>query len=182
MGDYYELLGVQRDASQDEIKRAFRKKAMELHPDANPDDPESEAAFKEVALAYEILSDPERRQRYDRYGPEGVAAGADAFNFNSNFGSLGDIFDAFFGGGATGFGGSGGRAGPPRGQDLEVVAEIDFEKAVFGGEHAITIRTALAATPVRRPVPRRDRRPRRARSAVDRDRCGAFGNRSSDRW
>lgn len=144
MADYYALLGVQRDASQDEIKRAFRKKAMELHPDANPGDPESEAAFKEVALAYETLSDPDRRVRYDRYGPEGVAAGADAFNFNSNFGSLGDIFDAFFGGGATGFGGSGGRAGPPRGQDLEVVAEIEFEKAVFGGEHAITIRTALA--------------------------------------
>jgi molecular chaperone DnaJ len=143
--DYYELLGVRRDATQDDIKRAFRRRAMELHPDANPDDPEAESQFKEVALAYEVLSDPERRQRYDIVGPEGAAASAgnDAFNFNSNFGSLGDIFDAFFGGSAGGFAG-GGRGGPPRGQDLEVVAEIDFERAVFGGEHPVTVRTAIA--------------------------------------
>jgi molecular chaperone DnaJ len=142
--DYYELLGVRRDATQDDIKRAFRRRAMELHPDANPDDPEAETQFKEVALAYETLSDPERRQRYDRFGPDGAAGiSADAFNFNSNLGGLGDIFDAFFGGQATGFGG-GGRGGPPRGQDLEVVAEIGFERAVFGGEHPITIRTAIA--------------------------------------
>jgi len=143
VADYYELLGVGRDASQDEIKRAFRKRGKETHPDANPDDPGAEAAFKEVALAYETLSDPERRLRYDRYGPDGVTPGAGA-NFASDFGSLGDIFDAFFGGGASGFGGSGGRAGPPRGQDLEVVVDIDFEKAVFGGEQPVTIRTALA--------------------------------------
>ncbi|MEY2404702.1 MAG: molecular chaperone DnaJ [Acidimicrobiaceae bacterium] len=145
MRDYYELLGVRRDATQDDIKRAFRRRAMELHPDANPDDPEAESQFKEVALAYEVLSDPERRQRYDIVGPEGAAASAgnDAFNFNSNFGSLGDIFDAFFGGSAGGFAG-GGRGGPPRGQDLEVVAEIDFERAVFGGEHPVTVRTAIA--------------------------------------
>ena len=142
MTDFYELLGVGRDATQDAIKRAFRKRAMELHPDANPDDPEAETQFKEVALAYETLSDPERRQRYDMFGPEGVAA-TGAGGFDTGFGSLGDIFDAFFGGGATGFGG-GGRGGPPRGQDLEVVADIDFEKAVFGGEHAITVRTAVA--------------------------------------
>src|SRR4051794_2119107 len=117
MADYYELLGVRRDASQDEIKRAFRKRAMELHPDANPDDPASEAAFKEVALAYEVLSDPDRRLRYDRYGPDGVTPGAD-MNFTNDFGSLGDIFDAFFGGGGSAFGGGGGRGGPPRGQDL----------------------------------------------------------------
>jgi molecular chaperone DnaJ len=145
VSDYYELLGVRRDATQDDIKRAFRRRAMELHPDANPDDPAAEAQFKEVARAYETLSDPERRQRYDMFGPEGAAAaaGADAFNFGSNFGSLGDIFDAFFGGGATGFAG-GVRGGPPRGQDLEVVAEIEFERAVFGGEHPVTVRTAIA--------------------------------------
>ena len=144
MADYYELLGVRRDASPDDIKKAFRRKAMELHPDANPDDPEAESQFKEVALAYEVLSDADRRLRYDRYGPDGAAAvGGDAFNFNNNFGSLGDIFDAFFGGAAGGFSASG-RAGPPRGQDLEVVAEVDFERAVFGGEHAITVRTAIA--------------------------------------
>jgi molecular chaperone DnaJ len=137
--DYYELLGVSRDATADDIKRAYRKRARELHPDTNPD-PEAEAQFKEVALAYETLSDPARRQRYDRFGPDGAngAGGADPFGF----GGVGDIFDAFFGGG--GFGGNAGPSGPPRGTDLEVVAEIDFEVAVFGGEHSITVRTASA--------------------------------------
>src|SRR5438045_5372554 len=125
--DFYELLGVARDASQDEIKRAFRQRARELHPDAKQNDPESEALFKEVAVAYETLSDPERRRRYDQFGPEGAAAAtADPFNFGGGYGSLGDIFDAFFGGGASGFGGGSTRSGPPRGQDLEVVTEIEF--------------------------------------------------------
>src|SRR5258708_4695843 len=135
MTDYSELPGVRRDASQDAIKRAFRRRAIELHPAATPDAPAAQAQVHAVARAYPTLSAPERRQRYDMFGPEGAAAsaGADAFNFGSNLGSLGDIFDAFFGGGATGFAG-GGRGGPPRGQDLEVVAEIECERAVFGGE------------------------------------------------
>jgi len=143
--DYYELLGVHRDATQDEIKRAYRQRARELHPDTNPDDPAAEAQFKEITVAYETLSDPERRQRYDRFGPEGAAAGVagDPFGFG---GGIGDIFDAFFGGGSGGFGRGGfaGQAGPPRGSDLEIVADIAFETAVFGGEQDLTVRTAVA--------------------------------------
>ena len=143
--DYYELLGVRRDATQDDLKRAYRQRARELHPDTNPDDPEGEAKFKEITRAYEVLSDPERRRRYDMFGDDGTsaAAGADPFNFTGGFGNLGDIFDAFFGGGGgSGFGAS--RGGPPRGQDLEVVVDVEFETAVFGGEHPVTVRTAVA--------------------------------------
>src|SRR5436190_10168966 len=121
--DYYELLGVRRGASAEDIKRAYRKLARELHPDVNPDDPAAEARFKEITVAYETLSDPERRQRYDLFGPDRAAAtaGGDPFGFG---GGLGDIFDAFFGGG-SGFGGGRGATGPPRGTDLEVVTEIE---------------------------------------------------------
>ncbi|MGH9245107.1 MAG: molecular chaperone DnaJ [Acidimicrobiales bacterium] len=147
--DYYALLGVGRDATADDIKRAYRRLARELHPDANPGDPDTEALFKEVARAYEVLSDPDRRRRYDAFGPDGVGAtvgggAGDPFGFG---GGLGDIFDAFFGGGRGGSvftGGMGGPATAPRGTDLEVVAELSFETAVFGGEHELTVRTAVA--------------------------------------
>jgi molecular chaperone DnaJ len=145
LADYYELLGVSRDATPEELKRAYRQRARELHPDTNPD-PRAEALFKEMSLAYETLSDPQRRRRYDMFGPEGAAAAGGGDPFAGNFGNIGDIFDAFFGGGAGG-GFGGGRGGPPRGQDLEVIAEIDFELAVFGGEHAVSVRTAVACEP-----------------------------------
>ena len=101
--DYYDLLGVDRDASAEEIKRAYRQRARELHPDTNPD-PTAEARFKEVARAYEVLADPEQRARYDRFGPDGVAAGVGGDPFGFGGGGLGDIFDAFFGGSSP-FGG-----------------------------------------------------------------------------
>ena len=137
--DYYELLGVTRDASADDIKRAYRSLARQLHPDTNPD-PGAEARFKEVAAAYEVLSDPEKRQRYDRFGPEGVAG--EPFGFGG--GGINDIFDAFFGG-ASPFGGGArrGPSGPPRGQDLEAVADLAFEEAVFGARHPVEVRTAV---------------------------------------
>ena len=141
MADYYELLGVSRNATADELKKAYRKRARELHPDANPDDPEAEAQFKELSKAYAVLSDDEQRARYDRFGEAGVG-GAGGPNVDDLFGGgLGDIFDAFFGGGGgSPFGGRRGPSGPPRGQDMEVAVAITFEQAVFGDQIPVELK------------------------------------------
>jgi len=139
--DYYELLGVRPDASAEEIKKAYRQRARELHPDTNPD-PEAESRFKEVAVAYETLSDPDRRRRYDQFGPEGAGAGGDPFGFGGS-GGIGDIFDAFFGGAGGGFN-QRGPSGPPAGADLEVGVRLTLEQAVFGAQEEVTVRTAVA--------------------------------------
>ena len=142
--DYYELLGVSRTATQEEIKRAFRQLARRLHPDTGHGDPESEALFKQVAHAYEVLSDPDKRRRYDTYGPDGVNGGAANAADPFGFGGIGDVFEAFFGGSPFGGRGARGSGGPPRGSDLEVVVDLEFEQAVFGCEHAVSVRTAVS--------------------------------------
>ena len=139
MADYYELLGVARDASDEEVKSAYRRKARELHPDRTGGDRGSEARFKEVTLAYEVLRDPERRARYDRFGPEGmdVPMGGMSDIFG---GGLGDIFDAFFGGGTS----AGRRGGPVRGSDAEVLLELELRDAVFGAVREVSVDQAVA--------------------------------------
>jgi molecular chaperone DnaJ len=139
--DFYELLGVAPNATEDEIKRAYRKLARELHPDANGGNPAAEERFKEVTLAYETLRDPERRRRYDVFGPD-MARGAGAgdpfagMGFGSN---LGDLFDTIFGGAGR----PRGPAGPPRGNDLEVTTTIEFVQAVFGAQREVDVRAPV---------------------------------------
>ena len=132
--DYYEVLGVSREASDQEIKSAYRKLALKFHPDCNPGDKEAEERFKEAAEAYSVLCDPQKRQRYDAYGHAGLggAAGFDPTIF-SDFGDiLGDLF---------GFGDAFGRrrGGPRRGSDLRYNLDLGFEEAVFGTETHIQI-------------------------------------------
>jgi molecular chaperone DnaJ len=126
--DPYDVLGVARDASEQDVKKSFRRLARELHPDVNAHDPQAEEKFKEAAEAYEILSDPQRRATYDRYGHEGLRSGGYAPNFDA-FSSIGDLFDAFFGG-ANPFGGR--SAGPAQGGDVAAALEIDLREAASG--------------------------------------------------
>lgn len=132
--DYYRTLGVSEDASPDELKRAFRKLARDSHPDANPDDPTAEARFREIAEAYEVLSDPDKRRAYDR------GETLDFGDLLSGFG-LDDLLRSVFGDGGL-FGGAGGRATARRGRDLMVTAKVTLEEAAFGTTSEISYRAA----------------------------------------
>ena len=120
--DYYELLGVDRGAASGDLKRAYRQLARQYHPDANPNDEEAEAKFKEISEAYAVLSDNDARARYDQFGHDGLrggGTGGDPFNFDLN-----DIFENFFGGNPFGGGRNRGPSGPPPGEDHEVVLDL----------------------------------------------------------
>ncbi len=134
--DFYEVLGVDRNATDDQIKRAYRALARKYHPDANQNDASSAEHFKEVSVAYEALSDPEKRRRYDMFGPDNSGGGggpADGFGLN-------DLFGAFFGG--SGFGGGGG--GPRRGPDAEYVLDLTLEQAAAGATHELDLNLQVA--------------------------------------
>lgn len=147
--DYYEVLGVSKTATQDELKKAYRKLARKYHPDLNKDNPEAAEKFKECNEAYSVLSDEQKRAQYDQFGPEafenggmGGGPGADGFGGFGGFGGSGmeDIFDMFFGG--QGRGGRSNNAGPQRGADLRYDMEITFEEAAFGVEKEISLKRA----------------------------------------
>ena len=142
--DYYEVLGLQKGASSDDIKKAYRKLAMKYHPDRNPDSKEAEEKFKEAAEAYEVLSDDEKRSRYDQFGFAGVDPNYGAgqgggfgggFGGFGDFGDLGDIFGSFFGGG----GGRSNANAPRRGENIGARLELTFEEAAFGCEKEVSI-------------------------------------------
>jgi molecular chaperone DnaJ len=130
MADHYQTLGVSRDATQEEIKKAYRRLARELHPDANSSDPEAEERFKSVSHAYQVLSDPEKRRRYDTFGDDRASGGFSDFG---DFGGIGDLFSSFFGGGGQR------RSGPQRGADVLAHLELTLEEAATGAEKDIEL-------------------------------------------
>lgn len=140
--DYYEVLGIEKGADGDQIKKAYRKMAKKYHPDINKDNPQAEEKFKEVNEAYEILSDPQKKQAYDQFGHAGVDPNAGFGGGGAGgFGGfdMGDIFDSFFGGFGGGFGGGARRNGPRKGSDIHQSVELTFTEAAFGVTKEIVI-------------------------------------------
>lgn len=137
--DYYDVLGVSKGASNDEIKKAYRKLAKQYHPDANPDNKEAEAKFKEASEAYEVLSDSTKRGSYDQFGHAAFEGGAGGgYQYQGGFSDFSDIFEGIFGGDMFGGGGRR-RNGPRRGADVNISVQIEFEEAVFGTTKDINI-------------------------------------------
>ena len=141
--DFYEILGVERTATEIEIKKAYRQKALKYHPDKNPGDSEAEEKFKEAAEAYEILGNPEKKARYDRYGHAGVSGAAGNgyhhMSMDDIFSQFGDIFGGAFGGGFSGFGGGGRRRRVNRGSNIRVRVKLTLEEIAHGVEKKIKV-------------------------------------------
>jgi molecular chaperone DnaJ len=149
--DFYDVLGVSKDATPEELKKAYRKMAIKYHPDKNPDDKASEEKFKEAAEAYEVLSDPQKRSRYDRFGHQGLGGGASGgqhMSMDDIFSHFGDIFGGAFGGGFGGFGGGGtsGRRHVNRGSNLRVKVKLTLDEVAHGVEKKIKLNKYVSCT------------------------------------
>lgn len=149
--DYYEILGVTRNASDAEIKKAYRQMALKFHPDKNPGNKEAEDRFKEAAEAYEVLSNPEKRSRYDQFGHEGVRNGGGGgygggMSMDDIFSQFGDIFGSAFGGGFSGFGGGGSRRRVNKGTNLRVKVKLSLEEIARGVEKKIKVSKLVACS------------------------------------
>lgn len=146
--DYYEILGLNKSASAAEIKKAYRKKAIEFHPDKNPGDSKAEEMFKKAAEAYEILSNPDKRARYDQYGHaafEGGGFGGGGMNMEDIFSQFGDIFGSAFGGGFGGFGGFSGGQRRVKGSNLRIRVKLSLEEVANGVEKKVKVRRKVQA-------------------------------------
>ena len=149
--DYYDVLGVSKSSSQDEIKKAYRKVALKYHPDRNPDDKDAEDKFKEAAEAYDVLGNEEKRRKYDQFGHQAFGAGAGGGGFHGNMNDIFDMFGDIFGGGGGGFGGfggfggGGGRARQAKGSNLRIKVKLTLEEVANGVEKKIKIRRAKIA-------------------------------------
>ena len=146
--DYYEILGVSKNASAAEIKKAYRKKAIQYHPDKNPGDTKAEEMFKKAAEAYEVLSDPDKKSRYDQFGHaafEGGGFGAGGMNMEDIFSQFGDIFGSAFGGGFGGFGGFGGGQRRMKGSNLRIRVKLSLDEVAHGVEKKVKVRRKIQA-------------------------------------
>ena len=164
--DYYEILGVARDAATTDVKKAYRKLALELHPDRNPDNKEAEEKFKEASEAYEVLSDADKRATYDRFGHEGLRGGGyrGVGDVDEVFTHFQDIFGDLFGGAMGGFGGRRARRGPSQGADLQMTLVLTLKEAAFGIEKEISLKHPVKCEPCRG-------------EGGTRETCGACGGR-----
>ncbi len=147
--DYYDILGVSKNATESEIKKAYRKKAIQYHPDRNPNDPKAEEMFKKLAEAYEVLSHPDKRARYDRFGHAAFQGGggfhAEDINMDDIFSRFGDIFGGAFGGGFSGFGGFGGGQRRMKGSNLRIRVKLTLEEIANGVEKKIKVKRKIRA-------------------------------------